>query len=249
MISDPGLSTPLTILYRDEHLVAVDKPPGLLVHRTKLDARERRFAMQLLRDQIGHRVWPIHRLDKPTSGVLLFATDSDIARTLSDQFAERTVQKEYAAIVRGWTDDTGRIDYALQEILDKTTDRKARADKPAQEAVTTFFTEARCEVPVAVGRYDTARYSWVRIIPETGRKNQIRRHFKHIFHPILGDRKFGDRAHNAFLREQLEIERMILAATSLTFSHPVSGLEIRIQAADGFPEVVRNLFRDYPALQ
>ncbi len=144
--------------------------------------------MQLLRDQVGFRVYPIHRLDKPTSGILLFATSPKSANVISDLFAARLIEKTYQAVVRGWTPERDTIDYALKEILDRTTDGKARADKPPQSARTTFQTIARCEAPHPVGRYETARYSLVAIHPETGRKNQIRRHFKHIFHPVVGDR-------------------------------------------------------------
>lgn len=237
--SDP---TPLTILYEDDILLAIDKPAGLLVHRTKLDARESRFALQVLRDQVGFRVWPIHRLDKPTSGILLFAKSAEVARDLSDLFAGRDVQKTYTALVRGWTADERRIDHPLKEIRDRTTDGKVRPDKPAQDAVTVFRTLGTCEVCRPVGRYPTARYSLVEIQPETGRKNQIRRHFKHIFHPVIGDRKFGDRAHNAFFREELGVHRLLLAAIRLQFDHPLSGERVDIHCPSGFPGAVTRLF-------
>lgn len=232
----------LPVLYQDDYLIAIDKPAGLLVHRTKLDARETRFAMQLLRDQVGFRVYPIHRLDKPTSGVLLFGTSSENAQIISRVFAERTVRKTYRAVVRGWTPDEDHIDYPLKELLDRTTDGKAKVDKPAQEARTSFHTVARCELPSPVGRYETARYSLVDIHPETGRKNQIRRHFKHIFHPIVGDRKFGDRDHNAFFRDQLGCARMLLAATRLTLTHPVTNTPISITCPSGFEDTVASIF-------
>ena len=234
--------TPLTILFEDDWMVAVDKPAGLLVHRSKLDARETRFALQMLRDQVGYRVYPIHRLDKPTSGILLFAKSAEQARVLSDLFADREVKKTYTAVVRGWTDESGRIDYPLKEIRDKTTDGKARPDKPAQDAVSAYRTLKKCEVDTPVGRYDTARYSLVEINPETGRKNQIRRHFKHTFHPIVGDRKFGDRAHNAHFRGVLGVERMLLAATGLSFPHPETNATVCISALHGFPGQVMALF-------
>ena len=235
-------SNPLTILYEDEILLAIDKPAGLLVHRTKLDANASRFALQMLRDQAGFRVFPIHRLDKPTSGILLFAKSPEVARDLSDLFASREVHKTYTALVRGWAADERRIDYPLKEIRDKTTDGKVHPDKPPQDAVTIFRTLTTCEVPQPVGRYETARYSLVEIHPETGRKNQIRRHFKHIFHPVIGDRKFGDRAHNAFFRNELGVERMLLAATRLRFDHPVSGQPVDIHCPTGFPDAVTRLF-------
>ncbi len=235
----------LDVIYEDDHLIAIDKPAGLLVHRTKLDAYETRFALQLLRDQVGYRVFPIHRLDKPTSGVLLFGRSAEDARVMSDLFAVREVTKEYLAIVRGWTDEKGCIDYPLKEIRDRTTDGKARTDKPAQPAVTSYATLATTEIDATVGRYETARYSLLSINPETGRKNQVRRHFKHIFHPIIGDRKFGDRAHNAYFRESLGVDRMLLAATALSFTHPWNGQPLRIATTPPFPTLVERLFPEH----
>ncbi|MDA0873737.1 MAG: pseudouridine synthase [Bacteroidetes bacterium] len=252
-ISEPGsrsggaIHAPLTILFEDEHLVAIDKPPGLLVHRSKIDARATEYALQQTRDQLGFRVWPIHRLDKPTSGILLFARDPETARLASDLFADRSVEKTYTAIVRGWTDPEGRIDYPLKEIRDKTTDGKVRPEKPAQDAVTSYITLATTEIRHSVGRYSTARYARVEVRPKTGRKNQIRRHFKHIFHPVIGDWKFGDRAHNAFFRNELGVERMLLAASGLAFPHPVTGIQVHITARDGFPSAVLTLFADSQA--
>jgi tRNA pseudouridine65 synthase len=226
--SDPeARPTPLTILFEDAYLVAIDKPAGLLVHRSKIDARAAEYALQQTRDQLG---------------ILLFARSADIARQASDLFADRSVEKTYTAIVRGWTDPEGRIDYPLKEIRDKTTDGKVRPEKPAQEAVTAYRTLATCEVTHPVGRYATARYARVEVRPETGRKNQIRRHFKHIFHPVIGDGKFGDRAHNTFFRNELGVERMLLAATGLAFSHPVTAAAIRIAAPTGFPPAAEALF-------
>lgn len=232
----------LDILYQDEFLVAVDKPAGMLVHRTKMAARERVVAMQTLRNQLDKQVYTIHRLDKGTSGVLLFALDATSARLLSELFQSRSITKTYRAIVRGWIHEPGIIDHALKERLDKTTDGKARKDKPAQEATTKYSVISRTEIDTPVGRYETARYSLLDIRPLTGRKHQIRRHFKHIFHPILGDRKYGDRDHNHFLRETLYADRMMLAATGIQFMHPVTGVPIGIEVSSGFPNSILRHF-------
>jgi len=232
----------LPILFEDNHFIAIDKPAGLLVHRTKLNAAENRFALQMVRDQVGYRVFPVHRLDKPTSGVLLFGKDPESARLFSDLIQARALVKTYTAIVRGWVPAQDRIDYALKEIQDKTTDSKAQKDKPPQEAVTDYTLLAKTEVAHAVGRYATARYSLVEVVPLTGRKNQIRRHFKHIFHPIVGDRKFGDRDHNAFFRTHLESDRLLLTATGLGFIHPYSSEPIQIRTHTGFAKAALDLF-------
>lgn len=220
----------LQILYQDEYLVAVDKPAGLLVHRSMLDMHETQFAMQLLRDQIGQHVYPVHRLDRPTSGVLLFALSAAMATQLGALFAAQQVTKRYFAIVRGYTDEKGEIDYALKEKLDKIADKKARKDKPAQEAQTSFQRLAQFELPHAVGRYDTARYSLLALTPHTGRKHQLRRHMAHIRHPIVGDTSHGDGKQNKFIKQQYGFTGLALSCASLSFVHPISQQKIEITA-------------------
>jgi len=223
----------LEILYRDAWLVAVNKPSGLLVHRSWIDKDETRFALQMLRDQIGQRVYPVHRLDKPTSGVLLFALDAETARKIGESFENGSVRKEYLAVVRGYTGEKGRIDYPLKEVLDKMTDAKARTDKEAQEAVTLYERLATVELPLPVGRYATARYSLLRLRPETGRKHQLRRHMKHLLHPIVGDTKYGRTEHNNLFRKHFGCRRLLLAATVMELFHPVHGEPLRICASCG----------------
>lgn len=212
--------TPLEILFQDEHIVVVNKPSGLLVHRSEIDRRETQFLMQWVRDQIGQRVYPVHRLDKPTSGAIVLALDSNTARILSEQFANHEVTKQYIAIVRGYVREAVTIDHALKEELDKIADAKARKDKPAQDAITNMEPLAQAELPFAVGKYTTARYSLVSMTPKTGRKHQLRRHMAHVRHPILVDSNHGDNKHNRFFREQLNINRLMLHAQKLQFPHP-----------------------------
>ncbi len=220
----------LRLLYQDEYLVAIDKPAGLLVHRSWLDRHETQFAMQMTRDLIGQHVYPVHRLDRPTSGVLLFALDPQTARTLSEDFAQHRVQKEYLALVRGWTPEQLFIDYPLKEELDKIADKFATVDKPAQEAQTQLQRLQTVELPYAVSaKHPTSRYSLVRLMPHTGRKHQLRRHMAHIFHPIVGDTKHGDGRHNRFFREQYDCQRLMLCNLSLTIQHPQLQTPLRIQ--------------------
>ena len=220
----------LRLLYQDEYLVAIDKPAGLLVHRSWLDRHETQFAMQMTRDLIGQHVYPVHRLDRPTSGVLLFALDPQTARTLSEDFAQHPVQKEYLALVRGWTPEQLFIDYPLKEELDKIADKFATVDKPAQEAQTQLQRLQTVELPYAVSaKHPTSRYSLVRLMPHTGRKHQLRRHMAHIFHPIVGDTKHGDGRHNRFFREQYDCQRLMLCNLSLTIQHPQLQSPLRIQ--------------------
>ncbi|WP_457596076.1 tRNA pseudouridine(65) synthase TruC [Hydrogenimonas sp.] len=235
----------LDILYQDDWLVAINKPGGLLVHRSMIDKSETRFAMQMVRDMLGRRVYPIHRLDKPTSGVLLFVLDADTARRIGTLFHDKAVEKRYIAVVRGYIDEEGVIDYPLKEAFDKTTDAKARRDKPPQAAVTRFTRLATVELPIPVSRYPAARYSLVRLQPQTGRRHQLRRHMKHIFHPIVGDTKYGRTEHNNLFRRHFGIHRLLLHAESLELPHPVTGERLRIVAGydEAFARAVALFYR------
>jgi tRNA pseudouridine65 synthase len=209
----------LEILFRDEHIVAINKPHGLLVHKSFIASDVQEFAVQLLRDQIGQHVTPVHRLDRKTSGVLVFALNSESNRNLNLQFDEGTVQKTYLAIVRGYSPDEGVIDYPLK-----------KENGQMQEAVTHYRTLERTEVPVTFGKHSTQRYSLVEVEPETGRMHQIRRHFAHIFHPIIGDRPHGCNKQNKLFKEHWEMTTMMLHAKCVEFVHPVLNVPIKIEA-------------------
>lgn len=211
---------PLALLFRDAHFVAVDKPAGLQVHRSRISRESEQFLLQRLRDQIGRRVYTIHRLDRPTSGVILFGLSSEAARAMCGAFERREVDKHYLAVVRGYTAAEGHIDYPLQE----------EPGKPLQEAVTDYRTLATVELPIAVGRYPTTRYSLVAIRPLTGRSRQIRKHFHHISHPLIGDTSHGEGRHNRLFRERFGIHRLLLHARKLAFRHPFSGQAVEISA-------------------
>ncbi len=241
----------LPVLYHDAHYVVVNKPAGLLVHRSSIDRQERRFALQMLRNQIGRRLFPVHRLDKSTSGVLLFGLSPAAAKAAGALFADRKTDKTYLAVVRGYTPMEETIDYPLKDTPEGKRQRKLQrklqregAWKGApREARTHYRSIGKVELPYAVGRYPTCRYSLVRLKPETGRKHQLRRHMKHIFHPIVGDKKYGDRQHNAFFAAHFGQGRMLLHAEELAFTHPFSGLPLRIRAPldDAFSDLLESL--------
>lgn len=220
----------LRVLYRDEALIAIDKPSGLLMHRSFLDKHETEFAVQKLRDQIGQHVFPLHRLDRPTSGVLLFALSSDIARLMTAQLTAKHWNKYYLTLCRGFFREAGVLDYPLKEELDAIADKKADQDKDKQQAQTAFWPLAKVELPIAVGKYPVARYSLLLAQPLTGRKHQIRRHLAHLRHPVVGCVNHGEGRHNRLFREHFNCHRLVLHAARLELTHPLTGLPLQIDA-------------------
>ncbi len=184
-----------------------------------------------MRDQLGRRVYPVHRLDKPTSGVLLFGLTPEAARTAGELFAAGTVEKTYLMVVRGIPEAQGVIDHPLLEEPDPLDYPCSQPEKGAQPAVTEYRRLGTVELPFAVGRYPTSRYALVEARPRTGRRHQLRRHFKHLLHPIIGDTRYGEGRHNRFFREEIGCRRLLLAAVGLRFRHPFSGADLSIQAA------------------
>ncbi|MAO12351.1 MULTISPECIES: pseudouridine synthase [unclassified Marinobacter] len=223
----PFADNPLVELYRDQWLLAVHKPAGLLVHRSPIDKHETEFALQYARAlNGGEHVYPVHRLDRPTSGVLLFARDPETARLVGQAMMAGEVEKAYLAMVRGWAPESGVIDHPLK---DEPEDRRLRGtEQPVREALTHFRRLATTEIPVAIERYPSSRYSLVELYPKTGRKHQLRRHMKHINHPIIGDANHGRGRHNRYFAERFGEGRLMLAATRLSLLHPVSGEELTL---------------------
>jgi tRNA pseudouridine65 synthase len=209
----------LQIVYQDDHLIAINKPHGLLVHRSSIAGDAKVFALQMLRDQIGRHVSPVHRLDRKTGGLLLFAFEKDVEIAMHQQFMNGEVQKKYLAVLRGYAPDREDIDYPL-----------AKENGTLQDAFTSFVTLKRAELDVAFGKHPTSRYSLIEATPTTGRMHQLRRHFAHIFYPIIGDRKHGCNKQNKFFKEQWEMTTMLLHASELLFKHPVTGLPIHLKA-------------------
>ncbi|MET3609612.1 MULTISPECIES: pseudouridine synthase [Mucilaginibacter] len=210
----------LEIIYRDEHLIAINKPHGLLVHRSPIAADASEFALQLLRDQIGMKVNPVHRIDRKTGGILLFAFNKEVEIAMQKAFMENQVSKKYLAIVRGHTPDAEDIDYPLR-----------KENGTLQDAFTSYTTLKRAELDIALGKHPTSRYSLVEAVPATGRMHQLRKHLSHIFHPIIGDRTHGCNKQNKLFLEQWAMTTMLLHASQLNFKHPITGEEITIKAA------------------
>lgn len=209
----------LEIIYQDEQLVAINKPHGLLVHRSKIAAEADVFALQLLRDQLGQKVYPVHRIDRKTSGILLFALSEEMDKSMKQLFAEKQVGKSYLAIVRGFTNDEDTIDYSLR-----------KENGQLQEAVTHYRTLQRTEIAVPFGKHNTSRYSLLEVKPETGRMHQIRKHMAHINHPIIGDRPHGCNKQNKLFKEKWQMDKMMLHAKELSFVQPSNDQIINISA-------------------
>lgn len=218
----------LDILYQDDQLVVINKPSGLLVHRSEIDRHETLAALQLLRDQLGQRVYPVHRLDKPTSGVLVFALSPEMASLMVDQWRQRAVEKRYLAVVRGYMPEFTHLDYAMSPPVDKYA--RNEKPKPPQEAITDFRCLATVELDIEIDKYPQSRYSLVEATPYTGRKHQIRRHLKHLSHPIIGDARYGKGRHSRYFRDHFDAGRLLLHAWSLAFQHPLGGEELRFEA-------------------
>lgn len=232
----------LDICYQDSDLIAVHKPAGLLVHPSWIAPRKTPHLVGLLKQYFeneGEGVYTVHRLDRATSGIMLFARNRTSAQRLNQMFAEHQIQKTYLCVVRGFVAEDGVIDYPLKPIFDKKADHPdSDQDKAPKDAVSAYRVLGQVELPIAVGKYPCARYSLVEVKPKTGRKHQIRRHMKHIFHPLVGDTKYGEGRHNRLFRETFNLHRMLLMATELTFAHPVTGQPLRLQTPVT-PEVAR----------
>lgn len=210
-------------MYEDAHFIAVNKPPGILVHRTRL-SEDSVFVLQTLRDYVGYPLFPAHRLDRATSGVLIFGKNAEAAQQLGLLLMAKTVKKTYCAVVRGWLPEGPQIiDYPL-------ADPETGKNEPL-EALTHYHCIARSLIDAPIGlRYPQARFSLALIQPQTGRRHQIRKHFAHLRHPIIGDKRHGDVKHNTYFREVFGVSRMLLHARTLALSHPFTGEYLRIEA-------------------
>lgn len=184
----------------------------------------------MLRDQIGRHVHPVHRLDKGTSGVLLFALERDIAAALSRRFADQQVVKRYLAVVRGHPEPAGHIDHPLSRRRDDAEGSHHGLAEAPRSAVTDFNRLATVELPWQIDRYPSSRYALLALTPHTGRRHQLRRHMKHIAHPIIGDATFGKGAHNRRFQQELGSSRLLLACVEMRFTHPVSEREVTLLA-------------------
>lgn len=235
-VEENKASTPvaeLTVLYEDDHLLIVDKPAGLLVHRTRI-AQDRTTCVELLEAQRGGRFFPGHRIDRGTSGVVVFSRDAETAGRLMEAFAAQAVRKTYRAVVRGWILEADEIDYAV----------RTSVDGPRKDAVSVYRPLGRIELPHPLGEHPTVRYTLVEVAPQTGRWHQIRQHMKHLNHPVIGDTRHGDARHNRLWRAEYGVHRMLLHAERIVLPHPVTGAELTVTAP--FDADFARVLRDFP---
>jgi tRNA pseudouridine65 synthase len=211
----------IEVLYADEALLAVNKPAGLLVHRSAIATDERDFLLERLREQVPGPLHLAHRLDRATSGVVLLARSREVAAALGRQFMERTIDKRYLAVVRGWPQAEGVIDYPLPDVRERG---------PRKPASTRWRVLATTSVAIALGRYPEQRYALVEASPQTGRYRQIRKHFHHVSHHLIGDTSHGRGDHNRLWRQHFGVHRLLLHARSLAFLHPLSATPLCIEA-------------------
>lgn len=209
----------LNILYQDNEIIAVNKPHGIAVHASKMYKDDKDFVLQMLRNQIEKKVFPAHRLDKKTSGVLLFSLTESMNKLLQTLFAEGKVDKTYHALVRGYVMNNGEIDYPL-----------INNEGKKQEALTKYNFLQQFEIPLASANNTTSRYSLLELAPKTGRYHQLRKHLAHIFHPIIGDRPHGCNKQNKLWKEKFRHDTMMLHAKSIKFIHPISAKLVEIEA-------------------
>jgi len=209
----------LRILYEDDYIIAINKPTGLLVHRSKIASNTAVFAVQELRNQVGYHVYPIHRLDRKTSGVLLFAKDRSFVSEFQNSLKAEDSHKEYHAVVRGYFPKQVILEHPLMNDHGVT-----------QEAVTRFECILYSELPVPLGRYSTSRYSLIKAFPQTGRMHQIRKHCNHLRHPIIGDRPHGCNKQNKLFLEKWGLTEMLLHAYQLKINHPFEHKLLEIEA-------------------
>lgn len=214
---------PFRILFQDDRYVAIEKPARFQVHPPENSLRRvspQFNCLKILRDQLGQYIYPVHRIDRATSGVVVFALDSEAASRLSEQFRSHEIVKTYYTVCRGWIAEPTTIDYPLLNEL----------KSERQRAITHIRPLAKIELPFANKRHATSRYTLAEVKIETGKHHQIRRHFVHASHPLIGDRVYGEGSHNRFFKNELGIEGLLLKAAKIEFDDPFGESRLKIRS-------------------
>jgi tRNA pseudouridine65 synthase len=215
----------LRILYEDPYMLAVEKPAGFHSHSPESGDHKIPRALNTLliaRDQTQTYLYPLHRLDRATSGVLAFAKSKEIASSVNQMWREGKVEKKYITVCRGWLKNNDGV-------FDKDLTHESDINQTLK-SVTHYQTISQLEISERIGRYPTSRYSLLFAQPKTGRLHQIRRHFKSASHPLIGDSVYGDGIHNRFFKDHLGIPPLLLKAYSLSFIHPKTNKTLLIHS-------------------
>lgn len=212
----------LSILFEDPYILAILKPNNMLVHHSAManNKLEEKSMVQLLQIQLNKKLYPLHRLDRKTSGIILFAKEKENIKAFQELFINNEIQKTYYGLVRGFIPESGKIDSPV----------KGRDANKHKDALTYFERLETFEVPIKVGPYNSSRYSIVKLTPKTGRLHQLRIHMNKISHPLIGDPKYGDRFHNRMFEEKFYNEAMFLHAKTLEFKHPFTEEKLVLKA-------------------
>ncbi len=194
----------------------------MLVHHSFManNMSEEKSLVQLIIDEREEQYYPIHRLDRKTSGIVLFAKTKERFEAFQNILQSETTQKVYFAIVRGHAPASGIIDSPV----------KGRDANVYKDAYTSFKCMDTLTLDIPVGKFDQSRYSLVELRPKTGRLHQLRIHMNKISHPIVGDPKYGDRFHNRMFIKVFDMDTLLLHANQLHFIHPITSENISIQA-------------------
>ena len=225
----------LEIIFEDEYLLCVHKPNNVLVHHAfhSRNVAEEDSLLQLIKNELGIKVYPIHRLDRKTSGIILLAKETHFVSKFQELFTNNEINKTYFGIVRGFSPETKTIDSPV----------KGRDANVHKEALTHLKTLEKVTLNIPVKPYDSSRYSLVELSPKTGRMHQLRVHSNKISHPLIGDPKYGDKNHNLMFEENFGCTNMFLHAGKLDFKHPFTTEELTLKAT--FPKDWITLFDEF----
>lgn len=225
----------LEVIYEDEYCICISKPNNVVVHHSYLsrNVADEESLLQLLEAQFGKKMYPVHRLDRKTSGIILLAKETSYVARFQELFTLGEIQKTYYGVVRGHAPESKIID----------TPVKGKDGKSHKEALTHLKTLETIVLDIPVRPYHTSRYSLVELQPKTGRMHQLRAHTLKISHPLIGDAKYGDKHHDIMFERNFGWKNLFLHAGSLVFKHPYT--EELLNLKSKFPEDWNSLFREF----
>lgn len=225
----------LEVIFEDEYFICVSKPNNVLVHHAyhSRNVADEESLLQLIKNETDLKVYPIHRLDRKTSGVILLAKQKEFVSKFQELFTNNKIQKIYFGVVRGFSPDTKTIDSPV----------KGRDANVHKEALTYLKTINNITLNIPVKPYDSSRYSLIELLPQTGRMHQLRVHTNKISHPLIGDPKYGDKNHNIMFEDNFGFKNLFLHAGKLEFSHPFTSEKMILKAT--FPKDWIALFKEF----